>query len=338
MTELVLWWGAFQVVAAVVLGLAWALDLTLRRRSAATRRGVWALAIAVVLVLPFTRIVLAAPAFALPAPAASLALAIWLLGAATLGARASFGALTARRWARDAHLVEAREWRDDLAALARAPVQLRATAAIDAPLALGIWRAVILVPESMLRVPAEMRRSILAHELAHVARGDCALLTAGALVRAIGWLDPLSWIALSRLRALAENAADDAVLASGVRSSSYAAQLVGLAQARAERTARGGVSAGLRDRVFAILDVDRPRSAALPGTMGARGGRLVAAAVALATMVTACEARSEVGVDHCSSCVTQPSPCTPSVRDHDGPKETKFTLVGGATPPPRGLW
>src|SRR5690606_3376419 len=131
--------------------------------------------------------------------------------------------------------------------------------------------------------------SILAHELAHVARRDCALLAAGAWVRAIGWFDPLAWIAVRRLRAHAEHAADDAVLAAGVRSSTYAAQLVGLA--RAGDGAGEGVTVGLRDRVLAILDVERPRSAALSDV--ARGGRWVAAALGLATMVTACEARSE---------------------------------------------
>ena len=73
------------------------------------------------------------------------------------------------------------------------------------------------------------------------------------------WISPLPWWALRALRARAEDAADDAALRTGIRSSSYAAQLVALARKRLER-AGPAPAAGLRDRVGAILDVRRARS------------------------------------------------------------------------------
>ena len=141
--------------------------------------------------------------------------------------------------------VAAALWLEDLAG--RPGVELRLSDETDTPLTVGVLRPVILVPRRMLDVPASERRALLAHELAHVARADCLLLLAGAVVRALYWISPLPWWALRSLRARAEDAADDAALRTGIRSSSYAAQLVALARKRLGR-ACPAPAAGLRDR------------------------------------------------------------------------------------------
>ncbi|HLT37224.1 MAG TPA: hypothetical protein VK034_13110, partial [Enhygromyxa sp.] len=63
---LLLWLASLQLAGAAVLGLAVIVDRLARDRSAATRRGVWALAIMLVATLPFTRLLLPAPALAVP--------------------------------------------------------------------------------------------------------------------------------------------------------------------------------------------------------------------------------------------------------------------------------
>jgi Zn-dependent protease with chaperone function len=290
MVEAALWLGSLELIAAAVFVLALVIDLAVRRRSAATRRGVWALAIVIALVLPLTRLVVEAPALTLAPELAGVLLGIWAIGAALLLTRLAIGWATARRWVAEAKPIESRVWSESLASLVGGRgVELRSSLAIAGPVTVGVVRPVILVPAAMLDIPDDQRRSLLAHELAHVARADCALLLAGGVVRAIDWIDPLAWLALRRLREQAENAADDAVLGAGVTSSSYAAQLVGLARARL----LGG--AGLRERVVAILDVERRRSDSLACVPRWSGARLVGLAVLLATMVTACEARSDSG-------------------------------------------
>lgn len=298
MSAALMWLAALQLAGAVVFGLAALLDRGLRRRSAATRRGVWALAVAIALVLAPARLALPAPEVLAPAPwLAGPLLAIWAVGALLLLARVVHGHARARgRVARSERLVN-ESWQASLDALrepgARPRVEVRVSPEIDAPQTIGIVRPVILVPPAMLAAPATARRASLAHELAHVVRGDCLLRLAGAVARAIYWISPLPWWALRRLRAHAEEAADDAALGAGVPSSSYAALLVAVARDRLERVGRVAAD-GLRERVRGILDARRIRSRAprwsVPG--------LVGFAVLLATMATACEARSEATAAH----------------------------------------
>ena len=286
-----MWLAALQLAGVVVFGLAALVEVGLRRQSAAARRGVWALAIAVALVLPLARLALPAPA---QMPARWLAgplLAIWAAGALLLLARAVRAHAGARSRVARSHALAATSWQVMRDALreptARPRVCLRVSCEIDAPQTIGILRPVILVPPAMLAAPAPAQRAALAHELAHVARADCLLRLAGAVARAIYWISPLPWWALRRLRAHAEEAADDAALGAGVPSSSYAALLVAVARDRLERVGRVAAD-GLRERVRGILDARRIRSRAprwsVPG--------LVGFAVLLATMATACEARS----------------------------------------------
>ena len=282
---------------ACLFALATLADGLLARHRAATRRGVWALAIAVALVLPLSRLALAAPAIEVAPWLALASLAIWASGALVLLLRLAIHVQRARRLRETSEPLMDPAWLASLRALHGPAVDLHSGDELASPVVVGVWRPVIVVPRTMLAASATERRSLLAHELAHVARADCLLLLAGGVVRAIYWVTPLPWWALRSLRARAEDAADDAALRTGIRSSSYAAQLLALARKRLG--AVGQVRAdGLRARVRAILDARRVRSRqttwgqarwSVPG--------LVAAGALLATMVTACEARSAPQAD-----------------------------------------
>lgn len=286
------WLAALELAGAAVFGVAMLVDGLLRRRSAATRRGVWALATGVSLTLPLTRLALAAPTIALAPELAVVLLALWATGVAGLLVRLGHGMWRARGLCRaSAPLVDA-DWVASMHSLrgeGRPAAALRVSDELQSPVVIGVWRPAVIVPRELLAMAATGRRSLLAHELAHVARADTLLLTAGAVARAIYWVCPLAWWALRRLRARAEDAADDAVLQAGVPSSSYAALLVAVARAQLERAGRVA-AAGLRARVRAVLDVRRVRGPARVQRFGLP--RLVGAALLLATLVTACEARS----------------------------------------------
>jgi TonB family protein len=71
---------------------------------------------------------------------------------------------------------------------------------------------------------------VLAHELAHVARGDWTAQMCAELLRAALWFNPLAWLACRRLRHLSEYASDDLVLGLGVRGPDYASHLLDLAR------------------------------------------------------------------------------------------------------------
>src|SRR4030095_3846123 len=74
-------------------------------------------------------------------------------------------------------------------------------------------------------------RVVLAHELAHVARGDWLVQISAEVVRCVYWFNPLLWMACTRLRYESEHACDNAVMNVGVESGSYATHLLELARA-----------------------------------------------------------------------------------------------------------
>jgi TonB family protein len=97
------------------------------------------------------------------------------------------------------------------------------------PVTWGAFRPVILLPACAKIWSEARRRSVLSHELAHVARLDWPLQICAELMRAIYWFHPLAWVATRRLRREGERACDDTVLNSGIEASDYAKQLLELA-------------------------------------------------------------------------------------------------------------
>ena len=63
---------------------------------------------------------------------------------------------------------------------------------------------------------------MLAHELAHIKRGDWLIQMVAEMARAGYWFNPLVWIACRRLRLESEQATDDVVLHAGIDGSAYA--------------------------------------------------------------------------------------------------------------------
>jgi TonB family protein len=98
------------------------------------------------------------------------------------------------------------------------------------PLTWGFVRPRILLPAGAMDWSPERRRTVLSHELAHIARHDWLAQIVGELTRAMYWFHPLVWFAAAELRSESERACDDSVLNSGVDPSHYASQLLELAR------------------------------------------------------------------------------------------------------------
>jgi beta-lactamase regulating signal transducer with metallopeptidase domain len=140
-----------------------------------------------------------------------------VLSAAALGLLRFMGAaallrrrLRGRRRVRDLRLLQALERMRTGFALPA--VRLTETAIIDSPLVIG--RGEICVPLPLLTglCDAEVE-SVLAHELAHLERGDGLWFPIITLVQAVLWWQPLNhWLA-ARLRHTAELACDDRAVA-----------------------------------------------------------------------------------------------------------------------------
>ena len=99
----------------------------------------------------------------------------------------------------------------------RRKIQLWITPAGREPTSIGLWRLRITVPEAALDILGrEEGRALLAHEVAHLKRGDSWWQLLQLALRTFAWVQPLNLWAIRHLERLAERACDDwAVEATG---------------------------------------------------------------------------------------------------------------------------
>ena len=133
----------------------------------------------------------------------------------------------------------------------------------------GVFRPVIMLPEEALDWPADRLATVLRHEMAHVRRRDGLAQAMAVIACALYWPNSTGWLkaAARALRREAELAADDTVIAAGVKPSDYAGQLLELAAEWRERrlTPTGLAMAAppaLSQRVQSILSTDAIRTGA----------------------------------------------------------------------------
>ncbi|MEO8564599.1 MAG: M56 family metallopeptidase [bacterium] len=160
------------------------------------------------------------------------------------------------------------------------------------PAVIGMLRAEIVVPRSLLERSTDEQRLIIDHEHEHLRSGDHLLLALGCLAAIVLPWHPAVWYVLARLRLAIELDCDARVLRRGAAPRSYGALLIDMA-------AHG---AGIR--VGALALSDRPshlerRLLAMRATrsrfMLLRVGALCAAATLL--VLAACEAKVPTAAD-----------------------------------------
>jgi len=94
----------------------------------------------------------------------------------------------------------------------------------------GVVNPKVVLPADAEAWSRERLDVVLAHEVAHITRGDWLVQTVAEVCKAIYWFNPMFWVACARLRYESERACDDAVMNMGVRSHVYAAELLALAR------------------------------------------------------------------------------------------------------------
>lgn len=87
----------------------------------------------------------------------------------------------------------------------------------------GYFRPTILMPEALLeRVSENDATLMVAHEMAHIKRGDTALFAFCTAVKAVFWFNPFMQRIAAQANLAAEQAADALVIASGAERKHYA--------------------------------------------------------------------------------------------------------------------
>ncbi|MBC8290654.1 MAG: M56 family metallopeptidase [Planctomycetes bacterium] len=134
------------------------------------------------------------------------------------------------------------------------------------PVASGVLRWTIIIPHGVeQRLNREQIEGLLAHELAHLVRGDTAWLWVGNIVCSCLWFQPLNFLARRHWQQAAEFLSDDwAVADANVCPISLAQCLTQIAEWRLDRQesgailAAGGHRSTLSSRIDCLVQDDRP--------------------------------------------------------------------------------
>jgi TonB family protein len=256
------------IKGSILLLLAGAVALALRRASAASRHLVWTLALSSLLALPLFALMLPAWEVALLPPSSSIKeseqvipsgtfaaspmnpqivaaaegwqsalpawiLLLWVVGPLLFVARMAVGEVRVRRLASCSHHFQASHASSILESARQRlrvfrTVELRTSTEIAIPFTRGVFRPVIILPEEARQWPQEQLEFVLAHELAHVYRHDCLTQLPAQIACALLWFHPLVWFAAIQMRKERERACDDVVLSVGHPAADYAEFLLAL--------------------------------------------------------------------------------------------------------------
>lgn len=146
---------------------------------------------------------------------------------------------------------------------------------IGEALAVGLFRPFILLPASwLLELPAPMLEAVLAHELAHVRRGDLWVNLLQRVVETMLFYHPAVWWLSRQLRLDRELCCDELAVAATAERLIYVQTLAHVAQLTLDRRASaaaaiGGVRGTLLQRVQHLLGVPHHNSSTRPWLAGA---------------------------------------------------------------------
>jgi beta-lactamase regulating signal transducer with metallopeptidase domain len=216
----------------------------------------------------------------------------WMTGATFILSWGVIGRLGLARMARRATPATDGSWQSSVADAARTfgvtrPIRILVSDRVGAPVTWGFRRPVLVVPTASEAWSEDVRRSVAAHEVAHIARNDYLHQLVALAACAVYWFHPLAWALVRRMRLTAERACDDLVLAQGTTGEDYAAHLIGVARGSRALRLAGAVAIGmarpstLEGRIVAVLDSTRQRG---EPTHRMRRATVAATGVALAAL------------------------------------------------------
>jgi len=142
--------------------------------------------------------------------------------------------------------------------LRTAGIDIRESAAVSSPVALGIIRSAIVLSSDWSEWEGTKLEAVLAHERSHIQRRDPAVQLLSAVQRALLWYSPPSWFLHRHIVRVAEEASDDAAVAVTGDRVCYAATLLDFMQRGVRGETLQGVTMaryGLpEERINRILD------------------------------------------------------------------------------------
>ena len=155
---------------------------------------------------------------------------------------------------------------------------------ISIPVTFGLLRPYVVLPAAWRNWERRRLRAVIVHEMTHVQRGDYGIGLVAALLKAIWWWHPASWIIGARLSLTAELACD-ARASARIGPAVYAQELLAVAAESGGQRLRYGWTVGAGSRLSARIDALLASDRSSPQQRG--GARLALGVVMAALAVTA---------------------------------------------------
>ncbi len=130
---------------------------------------------------------------------------------------------------------------------------------VNAPIVVGCFRSVILLPPSLLSgLPMSQLEAILAHELAHVRRYDYVVNLGQTLIETLFFYHPAVWWLSNRIRIERENCCDDLVVEALGDRVRYGRALLAIEEYRGSALALSARGGSLLSRVRRLWQIEKP--------------------------------------------------------------------------------
>jgi len=185
----------------------------------------------------------------------------WAVGVILLSLRLLLGWIGVARVRRRKAQPAAERWQTAMAALAQRlrvarPVRLLESAAAQVPTVIGWLRPVILLPASaLIGLTSQQVEALIAHELAHIRRGDYLVNLLQTVVETLLFYHPAVWWVSHRIRVEREHCCDDLAVSCCGDPLAYARALTEMEHLRsaAPRPALAAGGGSLPGRVYRLL-------------------------------------------------------------------------------------
>jgi len=160
-------------------------------------------------------------------------LLLWLLA---IGVVARLGWLTVglirlRAVRQDAHRHAIVAVEGDLQKTLGTHSTIRYVRGIEQPITFGLFRPIVMLPETLRVQPREIQEAVLGHELLHVKRRDWAWLIVEELAVCLFWFHPASWWLTSQIHHAREEVVDELAIQLTGRRKAYVEALLAFSDA-----------------------------------------------------------------------------------------------------------
>jgi beta-lactamase regulating signal transducer with metallopeptidase domain len=233
---------------------------------------------------------------------------LWILGMLLLAVRATGGWWQLEQMRRRARTLVPEELQRSFNRICkqlqiRQRVALRVSSEVISPLAMGVWRATVILPVStVLGLPMEELGAVLAHELGHIRRSDYLWNLLQTAIESVLFFHPSVWSLSRAVRERREICCDEIAVQSCAGATVYARALLRLEEQRTIQLrlamALNGCNGSLLQRVRQVLGEGMAIESSMTSGVRVAAAGAVVVALLLAPKIGKAVAVSTVGASH----------------------------------------